>query len=192
MRIQCSAVPQPIPSSDSAILADRPALPFSRRDKVPRLQFRWVAASLTFQPVSSMLSRINSPKCGGFSKGSTRSLFGSFSENLFIGAFYGVDSMASPLRLLSDFPSLNRCTWFGEAVRVTSAFLKAFMNSVELGDGVRRPGIRPKVGEREIAEHLGGVHSARKTVSRLAREAQVLWAYAGVHLGTLEVATARN
>ena len=37
-----------------------------------------VAVSVTFHPVSSMLSRISSPRCGGFSMGPTRSLLLSF------------------------------------------------------------------------------------------------------------------
>ena len=70
--------PRPISSNASAIVADTPALPFSRRKSVPRSQPRRAAVSVTFQPRSSMLSRISSPSCGGFRIGSTRSLAMSF------------------------------------------------------------------------------------------------------------------
>ncbi len=61
-------------SSASAMFADTPASPFSRRDSVPRSQPRRAAVSVTFQPTSSMLSRMSSPGCGGFRIGPTRSL----------------------------------------------------------------------------------------------------------------------
>ena len=73
MRIQWSAVPQSMPSSTRAIFADTPALPFSTRDSVPRWQLKRAAVSPTVQPTSSMLSRISSPKCGGFSMERTHS-----------------------------------------------------------------------------------------------------------------------
>ena len=53
-------------SSASAMFADTPALPFSRRDSVPRSHPRRAAVSVTFQPTSSMPSRKSSPRCGGF------------------------------------------------------------------------------------------------------------------------------
>ena len=66
IRIQCSAVPQPRPSNASAMFADTPAFPFSTRDSVPRSHPKRAAVSVTFQPTSSMLSRISSPRCGGW------------------------------------------------------------------------------------------------------------------------------
>ena len=57
-----------------AMFVDRPALPFNRRESVPRSQPRRAAVSVTFQPTSSMFSRIGSPRCGGFSIGPTRFL----------------------------------------------------------------------------------------------------------------------
>ena len=42
-------------------------LAFSRRDSVPRSQPSRAAVWVTLHPTSSMLSRISSPKCGGFS-----------------------------------------------------------------------------------------------------------------------------
>ena len=50
IRIQWSAVPQPMCSSASAMSADKPAPPFSRRDSVPRLQPRRPAVPVTLQP----------------------------------------------------------------------------------------------------------------------------------------------
>ena len=44
------------------------------RENVPRSQPRRADVSVTLQPTSSMLSRINSPGCGGFRIGSVRSL----------------------------------------------------------------------------------------------------------------------
>ena len=61
-----------------AMFADTPALPFNRRDSVPRSHPRRAAVSVTFQPASSMLSRMSSPRCGGFCIGPTRSLAMSF------------------------------------------------------------------------------------------------------------------
>ena len=66
------------PRRDSATFADGPALPFSRRGGVPRSQCRRAAVSVTFQPTSSMLSWISSPRCGGFGMAPTRSLLLSF------------------------------------------------------------------------------------------------------------------
>ena len=55
------------------MFADTPALPFRRRESVPRSQPRRTAR-LGDVPAdhSSMLSRISSPRCGGFSMGPTR------------------------------------------------------------------------------------------------------------------------
>ena len=51
------------------MFAETPAFPLNRRDRVPRSHPRREAVSVTFQPTSSMLSRISSPKYGGLNIG---------------------------------------------------------------------------------------------------------------------------